>query len=241
MKSSYPACVSTMKQHEAGKKDDPNDPGGRTGIGGITQRTYDSWRRMRDLPERDVWQISMDEVHAIYREEFWNVIRGDVLPTGIDLCVLDHSLPSGPDRAIKMMQAEAGAIPDGRIGSNTVEKVRLADSGRFINEFTERRIKFYKGRSLYSTFGAGWLRRASETRRIAHALDGRTDELPELKNGSVGTFVGLAQDMLEIKADKHFGPDTKGAVIGFQTRLDLVADGVIGQKTWAMLFAEYKL
>lgn len=240
MNSSFPASLATIKQHEGGKVDNPKDPGGRTACG-VIQRTYDSWRRLKQLPERDVWDICPEEIYTIYRDEFWRAVRGDDLPAGIDLCVFDHSVPSGPSRAIRMMQAQVGALPDGRIGSNTLEKLRDADSARTIDGITERRVKYYHSLPHYATFGKGWHRRASETRRIAHALDGRVSELPALKTGTVGTFVGLAQDMLHIKADKHFGGKTRGAVVGFQSRVELSPDGIIGPNTWGMLFAEYKL
>lgn len=69
------------------------------------------------------------------------------------------------------------------------------------------------------------------------------DGYPTLRKGSKGEFVTLAQTMLINKgydlspygADGDFGKVTENAVKQFQTDWGLKADGVIGQKTWAML------
>lgn len=59
-----------------------------------------------------------------------------------------------------------------------------------------------------------------------------------LRKGSRGDDVKLAQRLLGFAAkdiDGDFGPKTETAVKAFQTSHDLVADGRIGPKTWAIL------
>lgn len=70
---------------------------------------------------------------------------------------------------------------------------------------------------------------------------------PTLKPGSRGAFVADLQDQLHElryflgKIDGHFGPITKEAVVAFQVDHDLVADGIVGPKTWDTLeFASAK-
>lgn len=48
--------------------------------------------------------------------------------------------------------------------------------------------------------------------------------------------VKLVQAALGITSDGKFGPQTKGAVEAFQRSKGLVADGIVGQKTWTALF-----
>ena len=56
-----------------------------------------------------------------------------------------------------------------------------------------------------------------------------------LKKGSKGEYVKELQKALAITADGIFGPGTEYSVKRFQVRNDLVADGIVGRKTWETL------
>lgn len=53
-----------------------------------------------------------------------------------------------------------------------------------------------------------------------------------LKLGSKGQEVKELQDFLEITVDGDFGPATEAAVKSWQSKNGLVADGIVGPKTW---------
>lgn len=64
--------------------------------------------------------------------------------------------------------------------------------------------------------------------------------LPVLRRGSAGSVVGDLQRMLRgkgflIAVDDDFGPATELAVVGFQNRAGLEADGIVGRDTWKAL------
>ena len=59
--------------------------------------------------------------------------------------------------------------------------------------------------------------------------------LPVLKMGDAGEDVKALQKALGITADGDFGPATKAAVVAFQKKQKLYADGVVGKNTWAKL------
>lgn len=56
-----------------------------------------------------------------------------------------------------------------------------------------------------------------------------------LKLGSKGANVVYLQKSLGINPDGDFGPNTKAAVMKFQSAHDLVSDGIVGPKTWALI------
>ena len=56
-----------------------------------------------------------------------------------------------------------------------------------------------------------------------------------IRQGDRGSDVAEVQTKLAITADGRFGPATKQAVKTFQAAHNLVADGVVGPKTWAAL------
>ena len=58
---------------------------------------------------------------------------------------------------------------------------------------------------------------------------------PTLKYGSKGDTVKELQSLLSLYPDGLFGNLTKEAVIAFQAANNLVADGIVGAKTWEAL------
>lgn len=57
-----------------------------------------------------------------------------------------------------------------------------------------------------------------------------------LRRGSRGKDVARIQRAVKVTADGQFGPITERAVIAYQQRHGLVADGIVGKKTWNTLF-----
>lgn len=57
-----------------------------------------------------------------------------------------------------------------------------------------------------------------------------------IKEGSRGNNVVLIQKTVGVTSDGIFGPNTKKAVIKFQLKHNLIGDGVVGPKTWAIMF-----
>lgn len=53
-----------------------------------------------------------------------------------------------------------------------------------------------------------------------------------LKRGSKGEDVKKIQELLGIKADGIFGPETEASVKSFQKENGLIADGIVGENTW---------
>ena len=67
-----------------------------------------------------------------------------------------------------------------------------------------------------------------------------TDRHMTLKKGMNGLHVQGLQELLHIYPDGKFGPLTEEAVKEFQKAHGLVADGIVGEKTWAALKAAEK-
>jgi lysozyme family protein len=169
MKGNFDRCLAETLRHEGGFADHPKDPGGAT-MRGVTQRTYDAWRSSAGLAKRPVREIEDAELHAIYREGYWDAIRGDDLPAGVDLAVFDYAVNSGPGRASKELQRVVLATMDGLIGPVTLAAVQARKPSEIVRSLCAGRLAFLKSLSTWETFGRGWERRVVDVQAVALAM-----------------------------------------------------------------------
>lgn len=160
--ASFERSLVLTLAYEGGTSDHPDDPGGLTQRG-VTQGTYDAWRRRKKLTTRRVTAISDEEIRSVYREGYWNTVSADELPAGIDFAVFDYSVNSGPARSAKALQKLVGVGQDGVIGNLTLDAVErlVASIGEdlTVKLLCEERLAFVKRLKTWATFGRGWSRR----------------------------------------------------------------------------------
>jgi|TARA_R110001592_G_scaffold119802_2_gene323300 lysozyme family protein len=165
MKSNYDKCLETILHHEGGYVNHPKDPGGETNLG-VTKRVYEEHGGTKDMKD-----LIVEDVAPIYKKGYWDKMKGDDLPGGLDLCVFDFGVNAGPGRAAKFLQQMIGTTVDGGIGPNTLAKVdeyvRENGEAESINKYQSMRQKYYEQLSTFSTFGKGWTRRVEETTKLA--------------------------------------------------------------------------
>jgi lysozyme family protein len=113
----------------------------------------------------------VEDVSPIYKKNYWDRVKGDHLPAGLDLCVFDFGVNAGTGRAAKYLQKMIGTTPDGGIGPATLQKLKeyVDDQGveHTIKLYQMGRQKYYESLSTFSTFGRGWTRRVEETTALA--------------------------------------------------------------------------
>jgi lysozyme family protein len=177
MKANFQPALAAVLKHEGGYVNHPKDPGGETNKG-VTKAVYDEYRDRNKLPRRSVKYIADHELQAIYRTGYWYEIRGDDLPSGVDYCVFDFAVNSGPSRAAKYLQTAIGVVPDGQIGPITLAAVQNADPKTVINAICNARMDFLEGLPTWGTFGKGWTSRVSGVRKMALELSGNSGVLP---------------------------------------------------------------
>lgn len=61
------------------------------------------------------------------------------------------------------------------------------------------------------------------------------DDRPTLRRGATGSFVAQLQKALGVDPVGSFGPQTEAAVRACQRTHDMVPDGIVGPKTWAVI------
>lgn len=161
MKDKFKESLTRVLVHEGGKVDDPQDPGGRTNKG-VTQRVYSAWRKNQGLGVRDVYKMTDDECRSIYRAQYWDTIKGDDLPPGVDYVLFDGAVNSGCSQSVKWLQRALGVTADGQLGNVTLSKVKgVNDHDALVQAICDQRMTFLRHLKTFKRFGKGWTTRVN--------------------------------------------------------------------------------
>jgi lysozyme family protein len=165
--SNFKDSLRRVLLHEGGYVNHPRDPGGPTNKG-VTQRVYDGYRKGKSLPTQSVQHIQTTEIEDIYKKQYWDAVRGDNLPLGIDYAVFDFSVNSGTNRAIRFLQQTVNVTVDGQIGAITLAAVTsYPNHDLLIKIYIDKRLAFLKRLSTWPTFGKGWMSRVLNVLTVA--------------------------------------------------------------------------
>ncbi len=170
MRENFDKSLAELLKHEGGFVNHPSDPGGATNLG-VTQAVWEDWID-RAVSEENMKALTPNKVAPLYREMYWDRIKGDKLPSGVDYCVFDAAVNSGASRAAKWLQTTVGAVADGAIGEQTLKQVLLTNPQMLIDKYSANRLAFLQRLSTWPTFGKGWERRVEEVRVTALKMCG---------------------------------------------------------------------
>lgn len=168
MKENFDKSFSKLIVHEGGFVNHPSDPGGMTNLG-VTKRVWEEWVG-HPVDEKAMRKLTPETVKPLYKRKYWDAVRGDDLPNGVDYCVFDAAVNSGPGRAIKWLQQAVGVTQDGAIGPKTLAAVRAADPQLLVVSYNAIRLAFLQELPTWNTFGRGWGRRVAEVKQDASAM-----------------------------------------------------------------------
>lgn len=160
MRGNFEACLAEVLRHEGGWSHHPKDPGGAT-MKGVTLKTYSKWLG-REASLEELRTIPHAHLTKIYGAGYWDAIRGDELPQGVDLCLFDFAVNSGARRASLVAQTVAGVTPDGVLGPKSVAALQGGECSSLIGDICAARLAFLRGLPTWDTFGKGWTRRVND-------------------------------------------------------------------------------
>jgi lysozyme family protein len=165
-------CMNVVFGNEGGVSNHPADKGGLTNMG-VTQVAYNNFRSRHGLPLQSVTLGTVDEFTQLYREDYWNTSKAGLLPVGLDLCVFDTAVNSGPARALMILQEALdfrnGDI-DGRWGSKTAAAVANCDPLSLAADFCDEREEYFKeivrANPSQKVFFNGWINRNEHIKQV---------------------------------------------------------------------------
>ena len=161
----FEEALEHVLKHEGGFVNHKLDKGGITNLG-VTIAVWEEWIG-RESSEDEMRNLKPEDVAPLYKKMYWDRVKGDDLPSGVNYCVFDASVNSGTGRAAKWLQEAVGAVPDGAIGAKTLAKVAVHDADSLVNAYCDIRLNFLKSLKTFDTFGKGWSRRVEGVRQTA--------------------------------------------------------------------------
>jgi lysozyme family protein len=168
MISNWQKSFELMLKSEGGYVNNPADPGGMTNLG-VTKATWENWVG-RASDEAEMRGLTPEKVEPLYKKKFWDAVRADDLPVGLDYLMFDFGVNAGPGRAIKVMQSAVGVTPDGGFGPLTLAAVQAIDPVELIEKFSQAKEDFYRSLGTFATFGKGWLNRVADVKVKANSM-----------------------------------------------------------------------
>lgn len=149
------SALAFVKKWEGGLSNHPNDRGGITKFG-ISRRAHPH------LSITDIKNLTWNQAQDIYYREYWQAAGCHLLPWPLCLVVFDHSVMSGVTSAVRMLQRALGATVDGKIGPETLSKVKqpLLIASDIVSRREAVFKRLAKVRPKNAAFLKGWLNRS---------------------------------------------------------------------------------
>ena len=167
MDSNFNNCLELLLVHEGGFVNDSRDNGGMTNLG-VTIKTWEEWVG-HPVSEKEMRRLTPLMVTPLYKRKYWDACRANELISGLDYCLFDVAVNSGPGRAIKLLQSCVGAEPDGGFGSITMALTKKVckNPAELITFYCTKRLEFLQSLKSWPTFGIGWEKRVKEVQADA--------------------------------------------------------------------------
>jgi lysozyme family protein len=158
----FEKALTFTQKWEGGYVDHPVDPGGRTNFG-ITQATYDHWRRSKGVPLQNVKRIQPQEVKWIYWENYWTPAKCDLMVLHLAIAQFGTSVNFGVTGSVKFLQDVLNVGVDGIWGPITQAAFEKNNSRQTAIAIVEARIRYRHQRVAQNptqkVFLQGWLNR----------------------------------------------------------------------------------
>jgi len=168
MNENWEMAFQMVLKHEGGYVNNPKDPGGMTNLG-VTKKVWEEYVG-HSVDENIMRGLTPDMVQPLYKKNYWDRIKGDQLPDGVDYAAYDLAVNSGVGRAAKYLQQIAGVPADGMIGPKSIEAIKACPAEEVVDALCDMRLEFLKRLPTWTTFGKGWERRVVEVKQKASTM-----------------------------------------------------------------------
>ncbi|HMN89087.1 MAG TPA: glycosyl hydrolase 108 family protein [Saprospiraceae bacterium] len=166
----FELAAARVLKLEGGYQNNPNDKGNYNSLNknvgtnyGVSARLYESWIG-RPPTVADMKAITLTLAKKIYRERFWNKIKGDqIRDQQLATLVFDGAINHGVHRGVSLLQEVLQVAVTGSMDNTTLQALNNQNAAKVYHAYRERRIKFYNAivakDPTQKVFLVGWLNR----------------------------------------------------------------------------------
>jgi lysozyme family protein len=157
MDANFPRCMAWLLESEGGYSNHADDPGGMTNLG-VTALAWGKWSG-KPATEADIRALTPETVAPFYKDAYWDRVKGDDLPAGVDYAMFDFAVNSGVNRAIRYAQSIVDVTQDGMFGPVTLAAIHAVDPKWFSQRLCSARQRYLETLPTFRAFGRGWTKR----------------------------------------------------------------------------------
>jgi lysozyme family protein len=172
MKENFDASFARIIKSEGGYVNDPADRGGETNLG-VTVGAWGAYLN-RAIQPGEMKALTVDTVKPFYKSMYWDKVKGDDLPVGVDYAIFDFAVNAGVGRAAKFLQRAVGAVDDAVIGPGTLALVAKTTPGKLLENFAKQKEAFYNSLAeknpTQKKFLKGWMARVDHVQTAATSM-----------------------------------------------------------------------
>jgi lysozyme family protein len=172
MNANFDFCFDRIIKSEGGYVWDKDDAGGETNLG-VTKQAWSEFLK-RPIQDGEMKKLTVSDVKPFYKQMYWDSIKCDDLPSGLDYVVFDFGINAGTKKSAKFLQRAVGAAEDGVIGPATLALVKNIEVPLLINTFTELKENFYNAivgnNPTQNKFLKGWMNRVASVQTTAESM-----------------------------------------------------------------------
>ena len=178
MEENFYQALENILKYEGGYTNHPLDSGGPTNLG-ITLSTlqryyneygYGDFDGDGEVTVNDIKLLNTyDKVSPIYKAYYWDRLKLDEFPSGVDFLMFDFAVNSGPKNAVRILQRAINRFTrnkidvDGLLGPNTMSYVNKINPELLIDGMLKEREIFYNkiisSDPSQEIFRRGWFNR----------------------------------------------------------------------------------
>lgn len=147
--ASFETAYQIVAGHEGGYQNNPNDSGNYNSLGqlvgtnwGISAPVYESFVGYPPT-QSDMQTMSISTAKAIYKQRFWDVIKGDQINNQSVATILFDGRVNHGSFGVVLMQRILGVEDDGVVGPITLSAINSANPQWLFNEYKQAREDFY--------------------------------------------------------------------------------------------------
>lgn len=167
-----PQVMDWIFLSEGGYAERDSEPGGAVHMG-ISFEVFRNWRAKRGDVEptfSTLKGMNRSEAEEIYTALYFHPLEFDVLPSGVDYCMVDMGVNSGVGGTIRACQKALHFPITSHIDSRFLWALKTRDHSTVIDQICDQRLAVMQASHNWKRFEAGWTARLKLVRARSHSM-----------------------------------------------------------------------